>query len=181
MDDQRRRPDPTSRPDPYELAVARAASPEDDGSGQQDADGAPPLPRLQLGPLKVGPTGLLVGVVLLVAVGTLVRFDGDRTPDLPTSCTTPGVALSVGRVQPGGLVDYAVVGPGRALGLQVAPLAGGAPQQVLPPVRLQGCRATGRFGAQVPPGAYRVQVVVDGQAAAAQDLVVTDEGDPTAG
>lgn len=181
MDAQRRPPDPASRPDPYELAVARAAQ----EPGPEEADGTPPLPRLQVGPFRVGPTGLLLGVLLLVGVGTLVRFGGDRTPDLAPSCTTPALLLSVERVRPGGLVDYAVAGPDGEVRLEVAPRAEGgqvgAPVQQLPPVRLEGCRATGRFGVQAGPGDYTVLVRRAGRPAGTDVLTVTEPGDPVVG
>lgn len=184
MDEQRRRPDPASRPDPYELAVTRAAQ----EPGPEEEDGTPPLPRLQVGPFRVGPTGLLLGVLLLVGVGTLVRFGGDRTPDLAADCATPALLLSVERVRPGGLVEYAVAGPDGEVRLEVVPRAGGAtggplgsPVQQLPPVRLDGCRATGRFGVQADPGEYTVLVRRAGRPAGTDVLTVTEPGDPVVG
>ena len=178
MDEQRRRPDPGSRPDPYELAVQRAA----EEPGSEEVDGTPPLPRLHVGPLRVGPTGLLVGIALLVGAGTLVRFGGgDRTPELAPSCTAPALELSVQRVRPGGLVQYAVAGPDGQVEVRVLRAAGGEPVQVLPPVTVQGCAATGRFGVQAEPGEHVVQVLVDGVAVASDDLVVTDPRDPVVG
>lgn len=185
MDEQRRPPDPASRPDPYELAVARAAEEPGPEESSGQGLGTPPLPRLQVGPFRVGPTGLLLGVLLLVGVGTLVRFGGDRTPDLAPSCTTPALLLSVERVRPGGLVEYAVAGPDGEVRLEVVPTAEGgqvgAPVQQLPPVRLEDCRATGRFGVQADPGEYTVLVRRGGRPAGTDVLTVTDPGDPDVG
>lgn len=185
MDDERRRPDPTSRPDPYELAVQRAASAEAGEPGPEDGAGTPPLPRLHVGPFRVGPAGLLVGVVLLVGVGTLVRFGGDRSPALPPSCTQPGLALSVQRVHPGGLVEYAVRGADGEVVLSVLPRAAdgtlGPPEQVLPPVTLVRCRARSRFGIQAPTGEHTVVVTRGGRPVARADVTVTDPRDPVVG
>lgn len=184
MDDQRRRdqptrPDPTTRPDAYELAVQRGAQ----GPGPQESGQAPPLPRLHAGPFRVGPVGLLVGVLLLVGVGSLVRFSADRTPPLPRSCTQDGLALSATRVQPGGLVQYSVSGPDGEVLLTVVPRsadpASARPVQVLPTESLTRCRATGRFGVQAPPGEHTVLVRRAGGVVAAVDLTVTEPGDPT--
>lgn len=181
MDDQRRRPDPTTRPDPYELAMQRGA----DGPGPEEADGTPPLPRLQVGPFRVGPVGLLIGVLLLVGVGSLVRFGADRTPELPRSCTKDGLALSAERVQPGGLVQYSVSGPDGEVLLSVVPRSADPSTaravQVLPTETVSRCRATGRFGIQTPPGEHSVIVRRAGSVVAVRDLVVTEPGDPTAG
>jgi hypothetical protein len=179
VDEQRRLPDPTSRPDPYELAVQRAAQEPEPG----EADGAPPLPRLQAGPFRVGPTGLLVGVVLLVGVGSLVRFGGSEAPELEVSCSTDALALSAARVRPGGLVEWTASGPDGEVVLAVGdagdPLERAA--QTLPASRLQGCRATGRFGVQAPPGPHTVTLYRAGQPVAHRDLVVTEPGDPDVG
>ena len=186
MDDQRRRPDPTTRPDhsspdAYELAVQRGAQ----APGPEEAGQAPPLPRLHVGPFRVGPVGLLVGVLLLVVVGGLVRFGADRTPPLPRSCTQDGLALSAARVQPGGLVEYSVSGPDGEVLLTVVPRstdpATARPVQVLPTESLTRCRATGRFGVQAPPGEHSVLVRRAGGVVAVRDLTVTEPGDPTAG
>ena len=181
MDEQRRRPDPTTRPDAYELAMQRGAQ----EPGPEEADGTPPLPRLHVGPFRVGPLGLLVGVLLLVGVGSLVRFGADRTPDLPRSCTQDGLALSAERVQPGGLVQYSVSGPDGEVLLTVVPRGAdpetARPVQVLPTESLTRCRATGQFGVQAPPGEHSVLVRRAGSVVAVRDIVVTEPGDPTAG
>ena len=136
-------------------------------AAREEADGAPPLPRLHVGPFRVGPLGLLVGVLLLVGVGSLVRFGADRTPDLPRSCTVDGLALSAQRVQPGGLVEYSVSGPDGEVLLSVVPRsadpATARAVQVLPTETLSRCRATGRFGLQAPPGEHSVIVRRAGQ------------------
>ncbi len=167
-------------PDLWELAVSRAAE-----ADPVPGDTPPPLPRLHVGPFRVGPVGLLVGVVLLVGAGTLVRFGGDRTPVLPRSCTEPGLALSVQRVRPGGLVEYALRGADGEVALSVHPRSAsgalGAAQQVLPPVRLTRCRASGRLGLQAPMGEYAVVVTRAGREVARADVTVTDPRDPVVG
>lgn len=167
MSDQRRRPDPTSRPDPYELAVRRGAQePGPDGGA------APPLPRLTIGRLRIGPLGLVVGILVLVLLGGFVRLDANRSPAIAASCSSVGLAVSRDRVQPGGLVRYTLVGPdGARLQLRVA-------DQQLPPVVLRGCRVEGSFGVQVAPGEHQLEVLRDGRVVASRPLTVTEPGDP---
>lgn len=190
---RRRKPPfvPSTGPDPYELAIARAA----EESGGDDGGAPPPLPRLQVFGLRVGPWGLLVGFAVLVAVGGFVRFGGgSRTPPLEPSCTTPALALAVSRVQPGGLVTWAATGRNGievVLAVDVAryqdgvPVPVGGPTQVIePPIRLDGCTATGRFGIQVPPGEHVVSIFPLGGTSlplASRTITVTEPGDPDSG
>lgn len=199
MVDEARRRDPPPGPDAYELAVLRGASGQDPDDGPRgadrppaaalaprtasDDDGPPPLPRLQAGPFRVGPTGLLVGVVALVAVGSLVRFGGSDLPEPAPSCTSYGLALSSTRVHPGGLVRYSAVGPSGPVTLLVSGPDGtvAAAEQTLPGTRLDGCGAVGRFGVQVAPGEHTVLLVRNGRPVVVQRITVTEVGDPSAG
>ncbi len=188
---ERRRREPPSRPDPYELAVARAA----EESGGDDREAPPPLPRLQVFGFRVGPWGLLVGFAVLVAVGGFVRFDGgNRTPALEPSCTTYALELGVSRALPGGLVTWSAAGPDRGdylLAVDVTRFQDGVPvpaaaqtQVVDPPFSLSGCRASGRFGIQVPPGEHVVSVFRIGGTSepfASAKITVTEAGDPDSG
>lgn len=124
--------------------------------------------------------GLLI-VLGLLALGR-VAFRGGHTSSnaLPTSCTTPAVALRAATVGPGDTLGLAVVGPPDvpyAVYLDVAAVrvgAGGKPvgvpdpgasidqtQLLISPSTLPGCRAEGSpvLNGQVAPGQHRVTLL----------------------
>ncbi|HVE74709.1 MAG TPA: hypothetical protein VNA30_06450 [Mycobacteriales bacterium] len=152
--------------DAYELAVLRGS---ETASEQPDEDAPPPISRFTAGPFRVGPLGLLMGVLLILAVGSGVRYGGaSREPQLERSCTTPALALSVDSARPGAAIRWTAVGPADTrvvLGVDVAELRpdlspvavpGRTPQVVGEPRLLTGCRISGVFGVQVPVGKHEV-------------------------
>jgi hypothetical protein len=119
----------------------------------------------------VGSLGLLVGVFIIFLVGSGVRYGGaNRAPKLATSCTTPGLALSVSDVVRGRAIYFAVTGPAERVVLAIdaatlspdltaTPVTGADEAQVIrPPVAVRDCKGDGVFGVQVPPGTHTVGV-----------------------
>lgn len=124
--------------------------------------------------------GLLV-VLGLLAVGRAILSSGhDDTNPLPTSCTTPAVALGDSTVGPGDTLAVLVVGPADAtysvyLGVAAVRLgAGGKPvgvpedgtpteqtQILISPSTLPGCRAEGSpvLNRQIKPGRHLVTLL----------------------
>ena len=153
--------------DPYELAVLRGGGQDAGPDGEDDKGRPPPLPKFRVGRFKVGPLGLLVGILTIVGVGSAVRY-GAGPPGLAASCTSPALALAVPSVVQHGPVEYTAVGPDSGpvilavdtasvgADLTPVPLPGRAAQVVGRPKRLTGCRLTGAFGAQVLPGKHTV-------------------------
>lgn len=183
------------RLDPYELAVLRGGDDQSLDGVEDDGDGRPPpLPKLRLGNLRVGSLGLL-GFFAVLILGALVTGGGQagERPELPTSCTTPALALSVAEAEQGTPVTFAATGPAEggdvvlAIGaaslgadLSAVPASpGGATQVVLPAVPLAECKAEGELGVVVPPGDYPVTLFRLTPAGAVklveQRLVVTPE------
>lgn len=173
--------------DPYELAILRGGQTSSaDPLAEEDAP--PPLPKLRIGNLRVGPLGFVVGLLIIVFVGTSVRFGGGaRPPQLAASCDTPALAISADTVRRGQPLRYAVVGPAPRVVVAIdaaslsadgtaTPLAGRTEAQVVPSTELAGCKATGILGVQVPAGEHTVSVfpAVGGEPLASKPLTVTD-------
>jgi hypothetical protein len=118
-----------------------------------------------------------------------VRYGGrNHTPDLTTSCTTPGLAISAESVRRGSPLYFAVTGPDRTVVIAidaasltpdlVATTAPGAAESQVDrlPVKMSGCKGKGVLGVQVPAGEHTVGVFPadGGPALASQKLTVTD-------
>ena len=175
--------------DAYELAVLRGPGQETGVDGEDDEGRPPPLPKFTVGRFKVGPLGLVMGVLILIVVGSAVKYGGGP-PDLAASCSTAGLRLAVNRIVEHAPVEYTAVGPdagpvllaidaaGVRPDLSLVPLPGGTPQRLGVPRRLAGCRVQAAFGVQVPPGKHTVtlfRLTPTGSAVlATAALVVTD-------
>lgn len=165
-EDLRDGPPPKKRGlDPYELAVLRGPA------AQGDDDGPPPLPKLRIGNLRVGAFGFVVGLLVIVILGSTVRYSANsKPPPLEPDCTTSRLALSSVEIPRGGALRYSVVGPERDVVLAIGaarlgpdlvaePLPGAVETQVVrEPKPLEGCKSTGALGVQVPPGDHTVSV-----------------------
>lgn len=190
----RRRSPPTSDKrsrrsglDAYELAILRGT---DSLQGDPEApDEARPLPKLKFGNLRVGSLGLLAGIMLIFLIGSGVRYGGrNHTPALATSCTSPGLAISVTELRRGNPLYFAVTGPDRTVVVAIdaasitsdyvaTPLAGAREAQVdRVPVKMSGCKGKGEMGVQVQPGEHTISVFpADGGAAlVSKKLTVTE-------
>ena len=174
--------------DAYELAILRGGQTSATDPLAED-DGPPPLPKLRIGNFRVGPLGFVVGLLIIVFVGTSVRFGGGtRPPELAASCDTSALAISATEVRRGQPLRYAVVGPATRVvvaidaasldpDLTATPLPGASePQVIAEPKRLAGCKATGILGVQVPAGDHTVSVfpATGGAPLASKPLTVTD-------
>lgn len=125
--------------------------------------------------------GALAVLALLVVGRALLSSGGGGSPTLiPTSCTTPGVALAQHTVQQGDALTVEAVGPpddvyaiyldvkavtvapdGKAVGV---PVAGHSPEQtqlLVSPSSLPGCRAVGSpvLNLQIKPGQHVVTLL----------------------
>ena len=179
---------PPRRLDAYERAILLGGQTSATDPRAED-DGPPPLPKLRIGNFRVGPLGFVIGLLVIVFVGTSVRYSTNaRQPRLEPSCETPALALSATSIPRGGALRWTAVGPGDqvviAIGaarlsadLTAQPLPGAAePQVVRPGTALDGCKATGVLGVQVPPGEHTVSVFPagGGEALATRPLTVTE-------
>jgi len=137
----------------------------------------------------VGSLGLLVGVLLIFLVGSGVRYGGaNHTPKLPTSCQTPGLAISATDIVRGHPLYVAVTGPQRRVVVAIdaaelnadlteTPLPGASqPQVIRPPVALAACKGKGVLGVQVPAGKHTVSIfpAEGGRPLASRPITVTD-------
>lgn len=123
--------------------------------------------------------GLLV-LLGLLAVGRVALSSGHAADPLPTSCTTPGVALQSSTVDPGDTLSVIVVGPptatyavyldvaavrlgsdGRPVGVTDAGRPAEQTQLLISPSTLPGCRAEGSpiLNGQIKPGPHRVTLL----------------------
>ncbi|MDT7538546.1 MAG: hypothetical protein QOI82_2131 [Actinomycetota bacterium] len=134
-------------------------------------DDARPLPKLQFGNLRVGSIGLLIGVFVIFLIGSGVRLGGrNHTPPIATSCTSPGLAISVTTLRRGSPLYFAVTGPDRTVVIAIdaasvtsdyvaTPLSGSTDTQVdRVPVRIASCKGKGVLGVQVLAGKHTIGV-----------------------
>ena len=187
-EDLREGPPPRKGLDPYELAILRGGQTSAaDPLAEEDAP--PPLPKLRIGNFRVGPLGFVVGLLIIVFVGTSVRFGGGtRPPALAASCDRSALAISATEVRRGQPLRYTVVGPATRVvvaidaaslspDLTATPLPGASESQVIrPPTTLSGCKATGILGVQVPAGEHTVSVfpAEGGRPLVSKPLTVTE-------
>jgi hypothetical protein len=124
--------------------------------------------------------GLLI-VLGLLAVGRAVLSSGhDASNPLPTSCTTPAVALGSSTVDPGDTLAVIVVGPpdvtytvyldvaavrlgadGKPVGVTDAGKSTEQTQLLISAATLPGCRAEGSpvLNGQIKPGQHQVTLL----------------------
>ncbi|GAC1441887.1 MAG: hypothetical protein NVSMB55_10920 [Mycobacteriales bacterium] len=128
-------------------------------------------------------------MLLIFLIGSGVRYGGaNHTPQLATSCQTPGLAVSATDIVRGHPLYVAVTGPDRAVvvaidvatlspDLAAVPLPGASePQVIRPPVVISGCKGKGVLGVQVPAGTHTVSVFPAGGGGplVSKPLTVTD-------
>ena len=139
--------------------------------------------------MRIGSLGLLGGILAITLISGGVRYGGaNHTPDLKTSCTEPGLAISPDTLRRGSPLYFAVTGPDRTVVIAidaasvtsdyVATPADGATESQVDrlPVTMSGCKGKGEMGVQVPAGEHRIGVypAEGGPALVTKKLTVTD-------
>jgi len=160
--------------DPYEAAAGRL---DRQRRADEAGDVGPLPPDLQFErPPRPGGRTLTALLVVVAVVAVAQVLSSGRTPELPTDCDTPALALSTDSADRGTPVRWAATGPDEGQYIlavdvvSIAPRPGSdvfdgepAPGRQLPetqtasePFRLRNCTADGVFGVRVPPGEHTV-------------------------
>ncbi|HUR51572.1 MAG TPA: hypothetical protein VMZ11_05570 [Mycobacteriales bacterium] len=140
----RRRPD---RPDPHELAAERLRA---------SLEPSVPLPP----ELHRRDRKRLVLWVVMGALAVAVLRDGlgRGAPDVKGSCDRPAFAFDHDEVRQDGVVKWSVTGPTGSSVVVTADSTTPDSGRLLGPVRLKGCKGSGRFGAPLTDGDHVLRV-----------------------